>query len=81
MIVIAKYKEMWEQEKQKNEQLQRELEQLKKQHNIRGAGRKAVLSKDDKDLIRYQYQCGMSMNNLAVSFGVSKSTIYNVIHE
>ena len=58
----------------------RKGQQLKVEHNSRNAGRKSILDKKTKDIIKFKYNTGVSsMGLLAKEFNVSKSTIFNII--
>lgn len=68
------------QQAEKLEQLQKLIiEQSTK--NPRGAGRKPVLSEDDKETVRLLREKGHSMRAIAKEMGCSVGTISNIIHK
>ncbi len=53
----------------------------RREKNERGAGRKKIVSVEVKEKIYKLYEAAWTMDELAKKFGLSKGTIFNVIHE
>jgi len=53
----------------------------RREKNERGAGRKKIVSVEVKEEIYKLYEAAWTMDDLAKKFGLSKGTIFNVIHE
>jgi Mor family transcriptional regulator len=54
---------------------------LNKRKNERGAGRKKIVPVEVKKEIYKLYEATWTMKELAKKFGLSKGTVFNVIHE
>ena len=52
-----------------------------KEKNERGAGRKKIVPAEVKSEIYKLYEACWTMDELAKKFGLSKGTVFNVIHE
>lgn len=83
-MIDTKYKDIIHRQEEEIKDLKERIKNIEEvifTKNIRNAGRNAIFSYEDKIKIRERYNEIRSSRKVADEFGVSKSTILNILKE